>query len=374
MKLAAAKEASKQRQLLKVQLAAPPFDTIQDDAKAALRDAKPSILADAQAELAANMTPALLKIAGLRHATRSSRPVNLRQAVLDAEDALGQALLGTSGVAGTAAQKAIVFRHAEQALRDYAKTAKPRYDRAIAVLADLQAMGKGTKTPDLLTAQEKLDVASNDARTKAEKEAESVDTALRGLYAARVHLDADIVAKIVGDAIGNPTTAPPAPEKPGAPAVAEKAPPVTYKAAEPTTGKAADATPGKAADSTEKPPTVNEARDALKKTQDKLVADGDKKVLDEWQVVVPDSAWRAVIDYLDAIGALTELQTTAPATLVEATVKAEDDYAAALAAAAKAQRQADALTDVVSLRVDRVAASAAALPGRLLSAVRGDSF
>lgn len=87
-----------------------------------------------------------------------------------------------------------------------------------------------------------------------------------------------------------------------------------------------------------------------------------------------DPAWRALIDYIDATAALTDLKTTVPATLATALDTAENVYATALAAAAKAERQADALTDVLSQRVERVDASSAALPGRLLSAVRGDSF
>jgi hypothetical protein len=247
---------------------------------------------------------------------------------------LGTTLAGTSGLSGDAAKKATDFRHAEQTLRDYAKTAKERYDRAIGVLADLQAMKKGTKTPDLFTTQEKLDVASSGARTTAETNAEPLDVDRNAVYTAQQALDAKIITQIGTD--------------------------VDKLATDPALKTARDAIATKAGD--------------LKTAQDGLVASGDKKVLDEWQAVVQDSAWRLLIDYLDAKATFTELAATAPATLATTLDTAEDAYATALAAAAKARRGADALTDVIALRVERVDASSAALPGRLLSAVRGDSF
>jgi trimeric autotransporter adhesin len=329
--LTAAKDANKQRQLLKSQLAAPPFDTMQADATTA---AASTAATDAKAEIDANFPPALQTIAGKRYATRSTRATQLRQSVIDAEDALGATLAGASGLSGDAAQKGADFRHAEQALRDYATTAKQRYDRAISVLADLQAMKNGTKTPDLLTAQEKLDVASSAARTTAETNAEPVDTDRIAVYTARQDLDAQIITQIGTD--------------------------VDKLATDPTVKAKRDA--------------ITATAVALKAAQDALVASGDRKVLDDWQVVVQDSAWRALIDYLDATAAITELRTTVPATLATTLDTAEDAYATALAAAKKAQRQADALADIIALRAERVDASSAALSGRLLSAVRGDSF
>ena len=329
-RLAAARDADKQRQLLKSQLAAPPFDTIQADAATA---AASTGATDAKAEID-TIPAALQKIAAKRHATRAARAAQLRQGVIDAENALGATLAGASGLEGDAAQKGTVFRHAEQALREYATRAKPRYDRAVAVFADLQAMKKGTKTPDLLTAQEKLDVAPSGARTTAETNAEPLDVSRNAVYTARQDLDAQIVAQIGTD--------------------------VDKLATDPTVKAKRDAVTAKAG--------------ALKTAQDGFVASGDRKVLDNWQVVVQDSAWRALIDYLDATAALNDLKATVPATLASALDTAETAYAAALAAAAKAQRKADALTDVISLRVERVDASSAALSGRLLSAVRGDSF
>jgi hypothetical protein len=329
--LTAAKDATKQRQLLKSQLAAPPFTTIQGDAAAALAG---TAATDAQADIDANFPPALQAIARKRYATRSDRAAQLRQAIADAEKALGSTLASSNGLAGVAARKAVDFNQAEQALRDYATTAKQRYDRAVGVLADLQAMKNATKKPDLLTAQEKLDVAEDAVRTTAKTNADPIEDARQDVDKARQVLDAQIVTQIGND--------------------------VDKLATDPTVKAKRDAITAKAA--------------ALKAAQDALAASGDKKVLDDWEIVVQDQAWRALIDYIDATAVLTELKTTVPATLATALDTAENAYATALAAAAKAQRQADALTDVLSQRAARVDASSAALPGRLLSAVRGDSF
>jgi hypothetical protein len=329
--LTAAKDANKQRQLLRSQLAAPPFTTMQADATAALAGTAGT---DAKADVDANFPAALQKIAQKRYATRSDRAAQLRQAVADAETALGTTLASSNGLAGTAARKAVDFNRADQALRDYATTAKQRYDRAIGVLGGLQAMKNLTKKPDLLSDQEKLDVAENAARTTAETQAEPIDDARKDVDKARQVLDAQIVTQIGAD--------------------------VDKLATDPTVKAKRDAIAAKAA--------------ALKTAQDALTTSGDKKVLDEWEIVVQDPAWSALIDYIDATTALTNLKTTVPATLITTLDTAENAYATALAAAAKAQRQIDALTAVLAQRVERADAASAALPGRLLSAVRGDSF
>jgi hypothetical protein len=119
---------------------------------------------------------------------------------------------------------------------------------------------------------------------------------------------------------------------------------------------------------------VTGAITALKTEKDTTVTNGDKKKVDEWEIVVRDETWRALVDYLDAKAALDELSATNPATFGTAIVGAEDAYATALAKANKAQRQADALADVVAVRGKRLDASTTAFPTRVLSATRGDSF
>ncbi len=329
--LTAATEASKKRQLLKSQLAAPPFDTMQADATALEASAAAT---DAKAQIDANFPAPLQAIAFKRYATRAARAAQIRQTVSDAEAALGTALSTNTGLAGDAAKKATDFRHAEQALNDYGTRAKMRYDHAVAVLTDLQAIKLGTRSPDLLSVQEKLDVAPSVARTAAETNAEPLDADRKDVYTARNDLDVQTLTQIGAD--------------------------VDKLATDPAMKAKRDAIVAKAA--------------SLKTAQDALVTSGERKTLDEWQVVVQDAAWRALIDYYETAAALTELKATAPATLAAALDTAEDAYAVALGAAAKAQRQSDALGDVVTLRAARADASAASLSGRLLSAVRGDSF
>ncbi len=328
-KLAAANDANKQRQLLKAQLTLAPFDTLQTDA-----GSHGALETDAQAEIDGNLPAEIQHIAGLRYATRTTRDAALRKSLADAEDALGTSLAASGGFSGDAAKKHIDFNHAERALREYAAGAKRRYDRAVAVLTDLKAIKAGTKTPDLLTAQEKLDVAANAGRTTAQTNALPADTKRGTLYTARNDLDVQIATQIGTD--------------------------VDKLATDPTVKTKRDA--------------VTAAAGALKTTQDGIVASGDKKVLDEWEVVVQDSAWRTFIEYLDAKAALAELAGIAPASLGTALDTAEDAYAVALGKALKAQRTADSFADVIALRTLRADASTAALQGRLLSAVRGDSF
>jgi len=326
-----AKSADTQRQSMKAQLAAAPFDTLQADATAAAAGA---VATDAKAEIDANFPAELQTIANKRYATRTARALALRQSLTAAETARGSALANHNGLAGKAAQQAIAFSHADHALRDYANAAKQRLDRAMAVLGSLQAMKNGTKLPDLLSAQEKHDVATNAARTTAATNVESVDVAHSGVDTASNDLDTQILTQIAAD--------------------------VDTLATDATVKAKRDAVVAKAA--------------ALKAAQDAADASGDRKTMDDWQIVVQDGAWQSLIDYLDARAVLADLTATTPATLTAALDAAETAYATALAAASKAEREADALADAIALRTDRATAASAALPGRLLSAVRGDSY
>ena len=329
--LDAANISSTKRQTLKTQLAAAPFITLQADATTATAS---SAATDAKAEIDTSIPTALQAIATKRYATRTARATQLAKSAADAQNALGKALAKNNGLGGTAAQKGIAFEQADAALRDYAARAKQRLDRAVAVLANLQALKNGTKTPDLLTPQEKLDVKASAERTTAETKIESLDAARMAVYSASNDFDAQILTQIDTDVDALATDA-------------------TVKA---------------------KRDAIDTKDAALTGAENALVASGDRKIMDNWQIVVQDSAWSAFIDYLDATAALAELKSIAPASLSTACDAAEDAYAVALAAASKAQRQADALTDTIAIRTARVDASTASMNGRLLSAVRGDSF
>ena len=327
----AATDADKHRQSMKAQLTAAPLVTLQADAAAVAGGA---IATDAKAEIDASFPAALQTIAGKRYTSRTAREAALRQAVTTTETARGTTLAANNGLAGKAEQQAVAFQQAEKALRDYASAAKQRYDRSLGVITTLQAMKNGTKTPELLTAQEKADVAVNAARTASETKVEAVDGARGDVNSAEGVLDAQIITQIGTN--------------------------VDKLATDATVKAKRDAIVAKVA--------------ALKTAQDTASTGGDRKTMDDWQIVVQDKAWQSLIDYLDASAALADLKTIAPATLAVTIDATEDAYASALAAAAKAQRQADALADVLALRVDRATATTAALPGRLLSAVRGDGY
>ena len=116
--LAAAKDANKQRQLLKSQLAAPPFDTMQADATAAATSAAAT---DAKAEIDANFPAELQAIAGKRYATRrgvhGAAPAGRRRC---GDRAGRDARLNRRACRRRRTEGRTDFRHAEQALREYA--------------------------------------------------------------------------------------------------------------------------------------------------------------------------------------------------------------------------------------------------------------
>lgn len=99
-----------------------------------------------------------------------------------------------------------------------------------------------------------------------------------------------------------------------------------------------------------------------------------KSDLDNWEAIIPDPAWKVLLDYLDGRAALEELQQTDTAALATAMENAENAYTAALADAEKAQRRVDALGDAIGLRGQRLASAQAAISARLPSAIRGDTY
>src|SRR5689334_5119006 len=88
-RLGAAKDANKQRQQIKSRLTLAPFDTLQADATAVAGGAEAT---DAKAEIDATFPAPLQTLATKRYDTRVTRAAQLRQALTDAENALGAAL------------------------------------------------------------------------------------------------------------------------------------------------------------------------------------------------------------------------------------------------------------------------------------------
>jgi hypothetical protein len=329
--LTTATAAAAKRKTLADQLALPPFSSMKADATAFAAGA---VATDAKTEIDATFPADLQAIATDRRKTRAERAADLRKSLEAAEDALGTARATADGHLGDAAKKEIDFRRADDALRVFVTTAKLRYDRAITVMSDLQAMKNGTKTPDLLSAQEKADIAASAARTTAETNAVPIDTDRAAVYTAQNALDTAILAQISTDVDTLRTDAA-----------------LQLKRAAPGTATA-----------------------TLVATQVAYAGSADKKTLDEWEAVVQDAVWSTLIDYLDAKDALDYLQGTTPADFGTTLATAEDACAVALGVATKAQREEDAFSDEIALRSARVDAATASLPGRLLSAVRGDSF
>lgn len=330
-RLTAATDAADKRKILADQLGQPPFITMKADATSFAGGA---VATSAKAEIDATFPSDLQTIATDRRKTRTDRAAALEKALEDAEDALGSARATAEGLPGDAARKEIAFRRADDALRVFVTTAKLRYDRAVTVMGDLQAMKNGTKTPDLLSVQEKADIAASAARTTAQTNALPIDTDRVAVYSAQKDFDTAILAQINTDVDALRTDAG-----------------LQAKRAAPGTATA-----------------------TLVAAQTAFAGSADKTTLDQWEVVVQDAVWSTLIDYLDAQDTLAHLSATTPADFATTLATAEDAYAVALAATTKAQRQGDAFSDEIALRSARVDAATASLPGRLLSAVRGDSF
>jgi hypothetical protein len=204
------------------------------------------------------------------------------------------------------------------------------------VLGRLEAIEVDTTgtVPDVLTAAEKAQLAAQKtAGAAAEPTAETLDGDLNGVLTAQDALATQILTSIVADVDALATD----------PNVAAK--------------RAAVAT------------AVTTFKTALT-----AFAAANKSDLDQWEATIPDPAWGALLDYLGAKAALTELAGVDPAALATAMDTAENDAAAARAAAAVAQRRADYLGDAIALRQQIVDAARAALAARLLSAIRGDSY
>lgn len=322
-----------QRDALKTAIAAAPLATIEADATALLASATAT---HAAARIAKDFPAALLAIAGMRHGTRSGRLASLKAQLQHAEDAQAAGEAADAGLAGAAAGKLIALQRAQAALADPVATATSRYAQALAVLKMLEAIevdATGT-VPDVLTAAEKAQLAALAAAgAAAEPTAAALDTDLKAVYAARDALDAQILTQIATDV-----------------------------------------------DALATDPTVAAKRAAIVAAQNGFATDlatfvgANRNDLDQWEAVVPDAAWKVLLDYETALAALTELAALDLGALATAMTNAENDFTAALAASEVAQRRADARADATGLRGARLASARSAIAARLPSAIRGDSY
>jgi hypothetical protein len=266
----------------------------------------------------------LFDLARARRAARAARLEKLRQAALDAEDALTTEL-AKDGLGGTSAQAKVSFARSETALKEFALTGEERYERALTLLA-----GVGASTA--LNADEKKRIADlKTAGVAAIPKQEARDLARKDLDDAFDELAAAFV-KVIGK---DPTV-------------------------DPETQTDVQTARGK----------ITTARQTL--TQKQTDYDAVKKDLELWEAAVPDATWNQLRDYEEALDLLAQLKGTVVATLVSDLGKAEEDYAKALTAERDNARKVVALDNLSRERSDRWANVARTRPTRLLGALRGD--
>jgi hypothetical protein len=322
-----------QRQALKQAIAAAPLSTMKADATAFLGSATAT---NATTRLGKNFPAKIVTVAGKRHDSRSNRLASLQTVLENAQDALGTELATDGGLQGAATQKQIGFQRAQSVLSQYVATAANRFARAQAVTKMLEAIEldvTGT-VPDVLSDAEKTQLtALSAAGAAAEPTAESIDADLNAVFAAQDALDAQILTQIDTD-VDKLSTDPTVAAKRGA---------------------------------------ITTAATAYKTAITNFAA-ANKGDLDQWEAVIPDAGWRVLLDYEEALAALTDLSAADPVALAAAMDAAENAYTTALAAAAVAQRRTDYIGDAIGRGQERLASAQAAIANRLPSAIRGDSY
>lgn len=337
-RLASAQTDATQRQAVITALGGAPLSTIVADANAVLTTG--TTYNNATAQITANFPPAVQTLAAARRSRRVGRMGDLQSSVANSANALGTAY-NDGSAAGLADQAAITFEQADREARTFVQTAKLRFDHAVMVMQQLEAIKLNTTgaPPDILTGAEKaqLTTASTAVTANAMTQVNKIDADRQQLYASMSALDGAILTQINTDVDALSTSA-----------------------------------------------TVQAARGTVTTNAGTLNGDvtafpaPDKASLDQMEAVVPDDGWSALLDFEEADATLNWLKNLPaakqPTGLVTALQNAEADYATKLAAAAKAQRRVDYLLDEVSRRQDLLDAATSARPIRLRSAIRGDNF
>ncbi len=322
-----------QRTALKKATVAAPLSTLKSDASTFSGGAT---VTKATAHITKIFQTDIATIAGKRYDTRSNRIASLLTVLNNAQDALGADLAADGGLQGVVTQKKIAFQRAQDALSQYVASAANRFAKAQAVMKMLETieLAPAGTVPDVLTDAEKAQLASSTLKTPgaaAKPTAEAIDLDLDAVFAAQDALDAQILIQIKAD-------------------VDKLATDATVAAKRAAIGTAVT--------------TYTSA----------LTAFTTKSDLDNWEAVIPDPAWKVLLDFEDAAAALVDLSAVDPATLATTMDTAENDYATALAAAGAAQRRSDYYGDAIGLCEERLAAAQAAIGKRLASAIRGDSY
>lgn len=321
------------RQSYKSAIATAPLSALKGDATTFLGG--PTVT-HATSRVGKDFPAQIVTIAGKRHDTRAGRLKSLQTVLDNAQNALATERATDGGLDGVATQKGIVFQRAQDGLSNYVATAANRFAKAQAVMSALEAIEldlTGT-VPDVLTAAEKAQLAAQAAAgAAAEPTAETLDADLNAVFAAQDSLDAQILTSIAANVDGLSTD-----------------PNVVAKRA------------------------AIDAAAAAFKTALSTFAGANKKDLDQWEAIIPDGAWKVLLDFQEGTAALNELSLIDPTTLAAAMDTAENDYATALSAAAIARRRVDYIGDAIARTQERLDSAQAALAGRLPSAIRGDSY
>jgi transposase InsO family protein len=336
-RLKAETEAHQRRQGWVQAASEPPLDTLMGEADAVLEGTGSTLLADATAKFTTSPVriPAeLLDAASRRYALWRGRQRRAEEAVKKAEDALGAQHAADGGLPGAAAEAGLTFRRAEGALGDYVSSALARYERAVATLTALAALGQ-----DVFALSANEAAAANDAALLGARQAAQADEAAI-LPAQAAH---DVALAALQDAE------------------------LAAQAKDPNQASlAGDADYDAAVAEVEAKKTALDAAAAELNTT-------ERQTLAHWQVRLSDATWRRLLEFIEAKAELTWLQATDPVALVDALETAEGEYGDALAAAAASRRSLEFLEDTLALRTSTAAALNAGLSARLFSAVRGDA-
>jgi hypothetical protein len=323
------------RDMYKTAIASAPLATLHDDSTA-FKDNSDTVKR-AKKRIETNFPSVkLLAIETKRHDTRVTWLENLKTDLANSLDALATEQGSDGGLAGAVAQTLIGFQRAQDALAKYVATAANRFTKAKAVMAALEAieLDKTGTVPDILTAAEQAQLTALTPKGEAaEATADALDTDMNKVFTAHEALQTQILASITANVDTLSTD---------------------HDIAAKRTDLGAAWT------------TFNSELSAF--------AAAGKNDLDQWEAVVPDAAWKVLLDYNDALATLNYLSITDPAALGTALNTAETEYVTALGKANIAQRRIDYFGDAIAIRRERLDSAQAAIAARMLSAVRGDSY
>jgi hypothetical protein len=323
----------KLRDALKLAITTPPLDTIAVDAAALL--AGPTAT-HAASRIAADFPAPIVTIAKLRHDRRRGRLASLATVSRNADDAQAAGLTADDGLDGVVASMLIALQRAQGDLADAVGSAPTRQSRALAVLQKIEAIELDTTgtVADLLSAAEKTQLAALAASGgAAEPAAAALDTDLGAVFITEDALAAQVLTQIGTDV--DQLTTDPALASARAAIVSARSNFATHLAA---------------------------------------FVGANKGDLDQWQAVIPDPAWKTLLDYQAGLADLAELAATDFSALATAMDAAEDACTTALAAVELARRRADARADAVAIAKSRFENLSLSIANRLPSAVRGDSY